>query len=471
MKYYLAVDFGASSGRHILCHAENERLVTEEIYRFENGAAANIHGTLCWDIDRLFGEIKTGMKRCADAKKIPVSVGIDTWGVDFVLVDKNGRQIGDAVSYRDKRTEKSMPYVEKIISGSELYMRTGIQKAAYNTIYQLASYLESDNAKQLEEAKDLLMLPDYFNYLLTGVKMSEYTEATTSGLVNAATHTWDVEIISKLGLPHGIFGEIHRPARIVGMLKKSVSEEVGFECKVVMTASHDTASAIMAIPSDTENDIYISSGTWSLMGIEAEKAALSEKCMHSGLSNEGGYNRINCLKNIMGLWMIQQVRHEYDDRYSFAELCDLAEKSQIDSIVDCNDNAFLSPKSMRSAIDKYCEARSLQKPDTVGDYARIIYRSLAKCYAECAKQIESLTGKNYGAIHIIGGGSNAGYLNRLTAEASGKTVYAGPAEATALGNIAAQMIACGDVKNLSEFKQLVANTFEIRIIKSERMNK
>lgn len=467
--YYLAVDFGASSGRHILCCVENGRLVTEEVYRFENGAV-NKNGTLCWEIDRLFREILNGMKECAALGKIPVRMGIDTWGVDFVLIDKEGRRIGDAVSYRDGRTEKAVPYVEQIISESDLYRRTGIQKAPYNTIYQLAA-VKMTNPEYLESARHLLMLPDYFNYLLTGTLAAEYTEATTTGLINASKKDWDMELIAKLGLPKKIFCPVKKPGEKAGRLLPEIKNTVGFDTEVILTASHDTASAIAAIPyGDHHNAVYISSGTWSLMGIETDAPDCSENCRSLGLSNEGALNGINCLKNIMGLWMIQQVRHEYDDRYSFAELCDMAEESGIDSVVDCNDNMFLSPESMRGAIDEYCRKHLMQVPESAGDYAKIIYTSLAKCYSESAEQIEKLTGKTYSSIHIIGGGSNAGYLNRLTAKHSGKTVCAGPSEATALGNIAVQMIETGDIQSINDFKQLVSNTFEIKTIDTEETN-
>lgn len=461
MNYYLAIDFGASSGRHILCHVENGKLVTEEIHRFENGAVPNADGTLCWEIDRLFGEIKAGMKKCADLGKIPVSMGIDTWGVDYVLLGADGKRLGDAVSYRDGRTQKAADFVNRAVSSDERYAKTGIQSHSFNTIYQLASCV-MDNADYFADTKHLLMLPDYFNYLLTGKIMQEYTNATTTELVNAHTQDWDDDIIKKLGLPRKMFKDIKMPSTVVGRLLPQISAEVGFDTKVVLTASHDTSSAIMAIPLGGEGGVYISSGTWSLMGIELKEPDCRTVCRDMGLSNEGGYRGITLLENIMGLWIIQQVRHEYNDGYSFAELCELAEKSDNDSIVDCNDEMFLSPMSMKGAICDYCTQHGMKAPEEPGDYARITYRSLAKCYAECANQLENLTGRHYDTINIIGGGSNADYLNRLTAEVSGKTVCAGPSEATAIGNIAAQMIACGEIKDLMEFKGLVSDTFEIK---------
>ncbi|MBQ7980328.1 MAG: rhamnulokinase, partial [Oscillospiraceae bacterium] len=376
MNYYLAVDIGASSGRHILCHVENGQLVTEEIHRFPNGAEPNENGTLCWNVKRLFSEIVTGMKKCHEIGKIPVSMGIDTWGVDFVLTDGSGNVIGDSASYRDKRTDN----VKISISDRELYSRTGIQKQKFNTIYQLA-YLKENYPEQLEAAEHMLMLPDYFNFLLTGQVMQEYTNATTTGLVNAEKCDWDYEIISALGLPREIFTEISMSGSLVGRLKGEIAETVGFDTNVILTASHDTASAVMAVPSNRDDIIYISSGTWSLMGVEADTPDCSpESAMHN-FTNEGGYDRrYRYLKNIMGLWIIQQLRHELDDKYSFAELCDMAENSDIDTLIDCSDDMFLSPKSMKSAIEAYCENHKLAKPVTTGEFARVIYRSLALCY-------------------------------------------------------------------------------------------
>lgn len=259
MNYYLAVDIGASSGRHILCHIENGRLVTEEIYRFPNGALPNENGVLCWNVRQLFFEIICGMKKCRESGKIPVSMGIDTWGVDFVLTDASGNIIGDSVSYRDKRTDT----VSASISDSELYSKTGIQKQKFNTVYQLA-YLKNNFPEQLENAAHMLMLPDYFNFLLTGNIMQEYTNATTTGLVNAENCDWDIDIIKALGIPEKIFSEIRMPCALVGGLKAEISAEVGFDTNMILTASHDTASAVMAAPSNRDDVIHISSGTWSL---------------------------------------------------------------------------------------------------------------------------------------------------------------------------------------------------------------
>lgn len=459
MNYYLAVDMGASSGRHILCHVDNGRLVTEEIHRFPNGALPNEKGVLCWNVKRLFSEIICGMKKCREAGKIPVSMGIDTWGVDFVLIDASGNIIGDSVSYRDKRTDN----VSVSISDSELYSKTGIQKQNFNTIYQLA-YLKNNFPEQLANAEHMLMLPDYFNFLLTGNIMQEYTNATTTGLVNAEKCDWDFSIIKSFGFPEKIFSEIRMPCTTVGRLKAEISAEVGFDTNVILTASHDTASAVMAVPSNSDDVIYISSGTWSLMGIESCTPNCSAESAAHNFTNEGGFDRkYRYLKNIMGLWMIQQLRHELDDKYSFAELCEMAEQSEISTLIDCGDKRFLSPKSMKNAVENYCAEHGLQVPKTVGEFSRVIYRSLALCYKNTAFEIEKITGKSFSAIHVIGGGSNADYLNRLTAEFMGKTVYAGPAEATAFGNIAAQLLAAEEFKNLADIRNAIKKSCEIKI--------
>lgn len=458
-KYYLAVDIGASSGRHILCHVEDGLLITEEIHRFPNGAKRDENNILCWDVDGLFEEILSGMKKCTDRGIIPESVGIDTWGVDFVLVDKNGERIGKAVSYRDSRTDS----IALNISDSELYSRTGIQKQKFNTIYQLA-YLAKNKPEQLQKADKMLMLPDYFNFLLTGNAMQEYTNATTSNLVNAVKCNWDLELIEKLGLPKNIFMPISNPSTVVGNLKPEIIKKVGFDTKVVMTASHDTASAVMAIPSESNDVIYISSGTWSLMGIERSAPDCHEESRAANFTNEGGFEkRFRYLKNIMGLWMIQQVRHELSDKYSFAELCAMADQSEIDTLVDCTNEAFLAPDSMMRAIAKYCSNNGLQVPVLPEDFARVIYRSLAACYKNTAEEIEKLAGKKFNAIHIIGGGSNADFLCRLTAKFTGKAVCAGPSEATSYGNLAAQLISDGQYKSLSEARSAIKNSCSVKL--------
>ena len=460
--YYLAVDIGASSGRHILGHMENGKMVLEEIYRFENGMVKK-DGELCWEFDRLFKEVVNGLKKCKEIGKIPVSMGVDTWGVDFVLLDKDDKVLGNTVGYRDHRTEGMDKEVYKAISLKDLYARTGIQKADYNTIYQLMA-VKKKHPEYLEQAETLLHVPDYFHFLLTGQKTCEYTEATTGQLVSPITKDWDYELIDMLGYNKEMFQPVSMPGTVVGEFTQDIQNEVGFNCKVVLPATHDTGSAVLAVPTNDDNAIYISSGTWSLMGIERKEADCSLRSMQANFTNEGGYDhRFRYLKNIMGLWMIQSVKKEFTEDLSFAEICERASKETITSLVDCNDDCFLAPKSMIEAVKKFCRDSKQQVPETVGEIAAVIYNSLAKCYGDTIEEIEALTGKKYTTIYVVGGGANAGYLNELTAKYTGKKVSAGPSEATAIGNIVVQMLHDGVFKDLPEARTCVGKSFDVKI--------
>lgn len=467
-KYYLAVDIGASSGRHILGHLEDGRMVLEEVYRFWNGMK-EIDGELCWDVEQLFFDIIEGMKKCCEVGKIPSAMGIDTWAVDFVLLDENDQRLGNAVGYRDGRTKGMDAKVYDIIPEKELYGRTGIQKQIFNTIYQLMAVKEK-HPEKLERARSLLMIPEYFNFLLTGKMAAEYTNATTTQLVNPDTKDWDYELIEKLGYPKEIFCEIKKPGTILGSLTEQIQKEVGFDCQVVFPATHDTGSAVMAVPTNQDDTIYISSGTWSLMGTERMSAECSEKSMKHNFTNEGGYDyRFRYLKNIMGLWMIQSVRGEIAPEQSFGEICAAASKATIASLVDCNDDRFLAPENMTKEVQKACEETGQQVPQGIAEVASVIYNSLARCYADTIAEIADMTGVHYGSIHVVGGGANAAYLNELTAEATGCTVYAGPTEATAIGNLAAQMIADGALADLQEARNCIFKSFEIKTYTREHV--
>ena len=459
--YYLAVDIGASSGRHMLAHMEDGKMVLEEIYRFENGMDRK-DGKLLWNTERLFAEIKNGLKKAKELGKVPVSMGIDTWAVDYVLLDKDDKVLGDTFGYRDHRTEGMDEEVYKLISVEDLYARTGIQKQIFNTVYQLMA-VKMQTPGLLEKAEAMLMLPDYFHYLLTGVKMQEYTNATSTQLVNAESGDWDYELIDCLGYPRKIFLPISMPGTVVGHFTKEIAEEIGYDCEVVLPATHDTGSAIMALPTTSDDTLYISSGTWSLMGVENKKAVCTPEAQARNFTNEGGYDhRFRFLKNIMGLWMIQQVRHELDDAYSFAQLCDMAEaEKDFPSRVDVNNACFLSPANMQEAIREYLRASGQQEPANIGQMAAVIYQSLAESYAATVKEIEDLTGKHYEAINIVGGGSKAMYLNVLTAQKTGRKVIAGPGEGTAIGNLMAQMIRAGVYSDLKDARQNVAASFDI----------
>ncbi len=459
MKYYLAIDIGASSGRHILGFIKDGKMVTEEIFRFENGMKET-DGHLCWDSEALFENILLGIKKCREIGKIPESLGIDTWGVDFALLDKNGKLIGNTVGYRDSRTKGCDLEVYKTISEEDLYARTGIQKQLFNTIYQLMAVKKAGG---FEEAETMLLMPDYFNYLLTGNKLTEYTNASTTQLINPETKQWDFELIDMLGYPRRIFTKIVSPGTYVGNFSKEIAEKVGFDCRVVLPATHDTGSAVAAVPSDSNSVLYISSGTWSLMGTELQKADTSSESRKRNLTNEGGYDyRFRYLKNIMGLWMINSAKAETAPEMSYGELCERASKETIKSLVPANDDRFLAPKSMTEEVQKACAETGQQVPSDPSEIAAVIYNSLAACYKETLEEIESMTGLHYDSISIIGGGSNADYLNRLTAAACGRTVYAGPSEATAIGNLAVQMIASGEIAGLFAARKLIFESFNVK---------
>lgn len=453
--YYLAVDIGASSGRHMLAHLEDGKVVLEEIHRFSNGMI-EVDGHKRWDIDELFRQIIIGLKKCKELGKIPTSMGIDTWAVDYVLLDENDNVVRPCFGYRDSRTAGMDEEVYKIIPEDKLYERTGIQKAIFNTIYQL---MADKKDGYLKDAKSFLMVPDYLHYLLTGVKSNEYTNCSTTQLLNPDTKEWDYELIEMLGFNKELFGEIKQPGTCIGTFSDAVKAQVGFDCKVVLPPTHDTASAVFAVPNTSDNVLYISSGTWSLLGSENMQAICSKEAMEANFTNEGGYEgRFRFLKNIMGLWMIQSVRNELiaaGQEYSFAELCEMAEAADIDSIVDANDEVFLAPASMIDAVKDYCKNQGQKVPETPGELAKVIYQSLAVCYKMACYEVEKITGKYFNIINVVGGGSKAGYLNKLTAETTGKTVIAGPSEATALGNIGAQMVAAGEVAGLKDFRKIL----------------
>ncbi len=459
--YYLAVDIGASSGRHMLASITDGKIEMEEIYRFPNGMEY-IDGVLCWDVKRLFTEIKNGLKKCKEAGKIPVSMGIDTWAVDYVLLDKVGKIVGKTVGYRDSRTSGMDEKVYEKISLQKLYARTGIQKQIFNTIYQLMAVKE-EHPEEMEQAEALLMIPDYFHYLLTGVKKQEYTNATSTQLVNPETNDWDYELIEMLGYKKEIFQPISMPGTVVGDFTEEIQKEVGFNCRVVLPATHDTGSAVVSVPTNDGHAIYISSGTWSLMGIEQKTANCSKEAMKANFTNEGGYaHRFRFLKNIMGLWMIQSVKKEFEEELSFGEICARASKEKIGSVVDCNADCFFAPKSMIRAVQTFCEDTGQQIPKTVGEIAAVVYNSLAKCYGDTVHEIEEITGNTYDTIYVVGGGANAGYLNELTARYTKKRVLAGPTEATAIGNLTVQMLSDGVFKNLAEARVCIGKSFDIK---------
>ncbi len=477
MKYYLAIDIGASSGRHILGHVESGKLVLEEMYRFDNKQLRK-DGHDCWDMDNLWQGILGGLKACKAAGKIPATVGIDTWAVDYVLLDEKDQVIGDAVAYRDSRTEGMKEVVNGIIDAQALYGRAGIQYQPFNTIYQLTA-LKREHPEQLEKAKWMLMIPEYFNFLLTGVKKNEYTNASSTNLVHAADKTWDMEVISKLGLPTEIFHELAVPGTVLGNLTEEVRKEVGFDTTVILPATHDTGSAFLAVPALDDNAVYLSSGTWSLLGVENEFAITSAESLAQNFTNEGGaWYRYRYLKNIMGLWMIQSIRRELNGvayiqgkenrtasakQWSFPDLIAEARSCEdFTSIVDVNKDCFLSPDSMIGAIKEECAKTGQPVPETVGQIMQCVYTSLSVCYRDAIRSLEKLTGKHYTSVNIVGGGCQDMYLNQRTAQATGLSVYAGPVEGTAIGNLIVQMIAGGDLENLQAARDAIRRSFEIK---------
>ena len=464
MNYYLAIDIGASSGRHILAHLQDGKMVTEEIYRFSNGpqilpgtpGALGSQGNkrLMWDTERLFKEILNGLKKAKELNKIPVSVGVDTWGVDYVLLDESDTPLEGVYCYRDGRTKSAVPSAHRRIPFAELYAKTGIQYQSFNTVYQL---YDDKRDGRLQKAKTFLMLPDYFHYLLTGIKRQEYTNATTTGMVNALTHAWDEEILDALGYDKKLFGALSQPGTAVGEFTDEVAAFVGYRAKVVLPATHDTASAVLAAPLEGQTP-YISSGTWSLLGVEQTDAHTSEKARELNYSNEGSVNNTFRLqKNIMGLWMIQQVRHELDDKYDFSMLASLARLNRVSDVVDVNDEKFLAPSSMIEAINA-----SVGKQLSVGGLAYCIFNSLAKSYAESLSALEELTNERYDTLNIIGGGSKNELLNELTAEYTGRKIVTGPTEGTALGNFMMQMVGMGELSSVAEGRRIIKTSFDIR---------
>lgn len=459
---YLAIDIGASSGRHILGWMDKGKMRIEEIYRFENKLVKQ-NGHLCWDLDHLFHEVVAGLRKCKELNRVPASVGIDTWGVDFVLLDKNGNVIGNTVAYRDSRTKGMDEEVYKVIPEAKLYSRNGIQKQLFNSIYQLMA-IKQETPQALEKAERFLMIPEYLNYRLTGVAMNEYTNATTSQLVNAQTQDWDYELLEMLGLPTKIFGELNMPKTLVGPLSSEMAERVGFQTNVVLPATHDTGSAVMAVPTNSDDSIYLSSGTWSLMGIERLIPDCTETSRQHNFTNEGGYHhRYRYLKNIMGMWMMQNLRREFKHKYTFEELYELAHIGRyFTSTVNVNDESFLAPESMIRAVQAYCEKTGQEKPETECELLYCIYKSLANCYAETVSEIQEVTGRVFDTIHVVGGGCQDKFLNHLLVETTGKEVYAGPVEATAIGNLMAQMLRDKVFKDLPAARQVVAKSFDVK---------
>ena len=431
--YYLAIDIGASSGRHIVGYMRDGELMLDEVYRFANGQD-EVDGSLVWDAERLFKEVKCGIAKAFCKYPKIESLSIDTWGVDYVLM-KGDTEVLPVYAYRDTRTDASSEAVHAIIPHSELYARTGTFFNKFNTVYQLYA---DKCAGRLEGVTDMLYIPEYLMYRLTGVKCHEFTEASTSGLVNAKTLEYDEYIFDKLGLPKKLIAPLRQPGESLGRLLPKIVSEVGGDLEVVLCATHDTGSAVEAIDMEL-NAPYISSGTWSLLGVKTKMPITDEKSRLSGYSNEGGvgYNRYQ--KNINGMWLIQSLRRELCPDASYNDIADMAETSEYMGTFDINDDVFTAPKSMAKAISDYITDRGGEGPQEQRDYFNSAYRSLALGYKDAIEDLEFNTGCHYSEIFIVGGGAKCDYLNRLAEAATGKRVVALPIEATAIGNLKVQI--------------------------------
>lgn len=420
MKYYLAIDIGASSGRHIVGWLENGEIQTREVYRFPNGVAER-DGHLTWDIEALESHVRTGIDETLKLYSKIESLSIDTWGVDYVLL-RGDEPVLPCYAYRDSRTEAAIPLVHEIMPFAELYLRTGIQFQSFNTIYQLYA---DKLAGRLSGVTDFLLIPEYLMYLLCGQKSHEYTNATTGGMVSAETGEYDPAIIEALDLPKHLFQSLQQPGTVIGEYKGM---------KVILCATHDTGSAVEGIPMEGK-ELFLSSGTWSLLGAKIPAPRTDEQSLAANYSNEGGVGYIRYLKNIMGMWLVNRLRTELCPDKPWNEITSEAEHSGFERLVDVNDEIFMAPKSMKAAFDQ----RLSQTACAPADYFRCAYRSLAQCYQKTTTEMERILGTGYHRLYIVGGGAKNGFLNRLTEEATGKQVIALPIEATALGNLKIQI--------------------------------
>jgi rhamnulokinase len=465
-RYFLAFDLGASSGRAILGTLVNNTLELTEIHRFSNQMQL-INGHYFWNIFSLFNELKTGLKKCVKEYGIqPESIGVDTWGVDFVHLNKEGLIISLPFAYRDSRTNTSMEDLFQIIQQEEVYAQTGIQFMQFNSLFQLFSMVK-DHSSILEITDAILFMPDALNYLFSGVKKSEVSIASTSQMIIPGTRDWNYELLEKAGIPKNILQEIILPGTILGNITSEVAGETGSKSvPVIAVAGHDTASAIVSVPCCLNNFAYISSGTWSLMGIECRKPHISEQTRQLNFTNEGGVDgTTRFLKNIMGMWLIQEVQRIWEAegmKYTWTAMVELARRSEpFQFLINPDDSMFLNPRDMTQAIRDFCYQTAQGTPQTHGEVIRCIYDSLALKYRFTLEQIRDVSDQPIEVIHIIGGGANNHFLNQLTADATGLNVVAGPTEATAIGNIMIQAKALGYVGSLTEIRQIIANSSEL----------
>lgn len=465
-RYFLAFDLGASSGRAILGTLANETLELTEIHRFSNQMQL-INGHYFWNVFSLFNELKTGLKKCVKEFGIqPESIGVDTWGVDFVHLNKEGLIISLPFAYRDSRTNTSMDDLFQIVPQDEVYAQTGIQFMQFNSLFQLFSMVK-DQSSLMEITDSILFMPDALNYLFSGVKKSEFSIASTSQMIVPGTCQWNYELVEKAGIPKEILQEIILPGTILGNITNEVASETGSKSvPVIAVAGHDTASAIVSVPSTFNNFAYISSGTWSLMGIESPVPLVSDQTRQLNFTNEGGVGgTTRFLKNIMGMWLIQEVQRIWEEegmKYTWPAMVELARRSEpFQFLINPDDQMFLNPRDMTQAVRDFCYQTAQGTPQNHGEVIRCIYDSLALKYRYTLEQIRDVSDQPIEVIHIIGGGANNYFLNQLTADATGLNVIAGPTEATAIGNIMIQAKALGYVGSVTEIRQIVANSSEL----------
>lgn len=462
----LAIDLGASSGRGIVGRFDGERLTLEENHRFSNDPVIT-SGSFNWDILRIFHEIKESIRKCAlsDDRDI-ASIGIDTWGVDYGYLDKNGKLLGNPYHYRDARLSDILDYAFKIMPKDELYSICGLQTMNFNTVFQLAADLR-DNPERVAVADKLLFVPDLLNYFLTGVKRTEYTIASTSGLLNAKDRNWSYDVMKKFGIPERLFCDVSQPCTVVGPLLPQVLEEVGnINAKVVSVGAHDTASAVLAVPAKGDDFVYISSGTWSLMGSEIADPAINDASRKYDFTNEGAVGgKIRFLKNIMGLWLIQESRRQWireGKKLSFDDLENAAKAAKpVQCLINPDDASFNAPGNMPRRIAEFCEKTGQHVPENEGEIIRCIYDSLCLKYRWTVEKIDEIKGTRTPFINIVGGGCKEKTLCQLVADCCDRPVYAGPVEATAIGNLMAQAIAAGEIKDIAEARHVIRNSFEI----------
>lgn len=465
-KKMLAIDLGASSGRGIIGKFDGEKITLEEIHRFSNDPVM-MPGGFYWDTLRLLFEIKTAILNASHAGGVD-TIGIDTWGVDYGYLDKAGTLLSNPYNYRDVRTDGIQEYVFKNIAPlSEIYGVTGIQSLNFNSIYQMAADLR-DRPWVVENAETMLFMPDLLGYMLTGEKKTEYTIASTGAVLDAEKRDYAADLLAKFGVPEKLLCEVVEPGTELGALLPSIEEETGNTgAKVIKVASHDTASAVLAVPAENEDFLYISSGTWSLMGIESKTPVINELSAKYNFTNEGGvFGTIRILKNIMGLWIEQESRRQWTregTKYTFDELSEMALASKsFQCFIDPDDQLFATAGNMPKRIREYCAKTGQHVPETVGEVVRCIFESLSLRYRWTAEKLEELTGRTYPVINIVGGGTKEEMLSQFTADASHRKVYAGPVEATALGNIAMQCIASGEIKDMWEARRIIRNSSDIK---------